>query len=131
MSLSQCRLSRGPNGALCVCVLCAIACPGLVLVLAKLCVHMETTTVPYVVEVLAGAFQGRGLAGSDGPPRFVGGEVARRLGSTASESQARSCHTACLHSRVQGSLDGCVQVQDTVSRQRYNVHHCCQLRPIP
>jgi hypothetical protein len=64
----------------------AVTCAGLVLVLAKLCVHMETTTVPYVVEVLAGAFQGRGLAGSDGPPRFVGGEVARRLGSTASES---------------------------------------------
>lgn len=85
--------------AVSLCVLCAIACPGLVLVLAKLCVHMETTTVPYVVEVLVGAFQGRGLAGSDGPPRFVGGEVARRLGSTASESQALCCHTAWLHSR--------------------------------
>lgn len=54
--------------------------------LAKLCVHMETTTVPHVVEVLAGAFQGgAGFSGSDGPPRFVGGEVARQLGSTASE----------------------------------------------
>jgi hypothetical protein len=63
-----------------------------VLVLAKLCVHMETTTVPHVVEVLAGAFQGRGLAGSDGPPRFVGGEVARRLGATASEASLSDMH---------------------------------------
>ena len=70
-------------------VLCGLD-PGLVLVLAKLCVHMETTTVSHVVEVLAGAFQGNGLTGSDGPPRFVGGEVARRLGATASEFLCRT-----------------------------------------
>jgi hypothetical protein len=58
---------------------------GLVLVLAKLCVHMETMTVPHIVEVLANAFQGSGSTGSDAPPRFVGGEVARRLGTIASE----------------------------------------------
>lgn len=72
-------------------------CAGLVLVLAKLCVHMENTTVPHVVEVLAGAFQGKGLTGSDGPPRFVGGEVARRLGSTASKPH---CHQHCRLAHV-------------------------------
>lgn len=73
-----------------------LLCPaGLVLVLAKLCVHMETTTVPHVVEVLANAFQSRGFTGSDGPPRFVGGEVARRLGTTASKPgiAASSCYS--------------------------------------
>jgi hypothetical protein len=54
-----------------------------VLVLAKLCVHIETITVPYVVEVLAGAFSI--YSSGDGPPRFVGGEAARRLGTTGSE----------------------------------------------
>jgi len=60
---------------------------GLVLLLAKLCVHMETTTVLHVVEVLGSAFQSRAaFTSNDGLPRFVGGNVARRLGSTASES---------------------------------------------
>jgi hypothetical protein len=65
---------------------------GLVLVLAKLCGHMETTVVPYVVEVLAASFQG-GAGFSDGPPRFVGGEVARHLGSTASELKGTCIYT--------------------------------------
>lgn len=58
---------------------------GVVLLLAKLCAFMEATTVPYVVEVLAVAFQGRGLRATGEPPQFVGGEVARRLGSAARE----------------------------------------------
>jgi hypothetical protein len=67
---------------------------GLVLVLAKLCVHMETTTVPHVVEVLAASAQGA-AAFSDGPPRFVGGEVARQLGSTASELSIDLLDSTC------------------------------------
>jgi hypothetical protein len=59
---------------------------GLVLLLAKLCMFMEDSSVPYVMEVLAAGFQGRtGFRASDEPPPFVGGEVARRLGTAASE----------------------------------------------
>eukprot|EP00878_Enallax_costatus_P044789 GHUV01053536.1.p1 GENE.GHUV01053536.1~~GHUV01053536.1.p1 ORF type:complete len:492 (+),score=170.86 GHUV01053536.1:2-1477(+) len=54
---------------------------GLVLLLAELCVYMESTTVPSVMELLASAFQTKGFRGSDEPPPFVGGEVARRLGT--------------------------------------------------
>lgn len=63
---------------------------GLVLLLAKLCLHLEGTVVPHVVEVLAaGAFQGgRGRRAGDTPPQFVGGEAARRLGSAARKGLA-------------------------------------------
>uniref|UniRef100_A0A383VMJ6 Vacuolar protein sorting-associated protein 51 homolog n=1 Tax=Tetradesmus obliquus TaxID=3088 RepID=A0A383VMJ6_TETOB len=57
---------------------------GLVLLLAKLAMFMEDAVVPAVMEVLAGSFQGRsGFRASDEPPPFVGGEVARRLGTAA------------------------------------------------
>lgn len=59
--------------------------PGIVLLLAKLCVFMEGTTVPSVMELLAASFLGRGFRSSDEPPPFVGGEVARRLGTAASK----------------------------------------------
>jgi hypothetical protein len=73
-----------------LCVLVA-ACPAaLVLLLAKLCMFMEDSSVPYVMEVLAAGFQGRtGFRASDEPPPFVGGEVARRLGTAASKLSSR------------------------------------------
>lgn len=84
---------------LCFCVLVVALCvtTGLVLVLANLCLHMETSTVPLVVELLAGAFQGSSGTPSDGPPRFVGGEVARRVGHTASELWALQLIPWALH----------------------------------
>jgi hypothetical protein len=70
----------------CYCVSSA----GLVLLLAKLCMFMEDSSVPYVMEVLAAGFQGRtGIRASDEPPPFVGGEVARRFGTAASELRSR------------------------------------------
>lgn len=60
-------------------------CLGLVLLLAKLCIQMESQTVPYVMEVLATAFPGMGGGGGgEEPPPFVAGEVARKLGTAAS-----------------------------------------------
>ncbi|KAF8059217.1 VPS51 [Scenedesmus sp. PABB004] len=57
---------------------------GLVLLLAKLCAVMRSTTVPAIVEQLAAAPLGRqGFSGGDVPPAFVGGDVARRLGATS------------------------------------------------
>lgn len=63
-----------------------LVCVGLVLLLAKLCVFMESTTIPSVMDLLASAFQGKGFRASDEPPPFVGGEVARRLGTASRES---------------------------------------------
>lgn len=61
-----------------------LAKPGLVLLLCRLCIFMEGVTVPWVMETLALMFQGRGGGrGSDQPPAFVAGEVARRLGTAA------------------------------------------------
>jgi hypothetical protein len=77
---------------------------------------METTTVPHVVEVLAGAFQGRGLAGTDGPPRFVGGEVARRLGATASEASLSDMHV------YQGRMHHAVAVGESIDGK---ITHAC------
>jgi hypothetical protein len=57
----------------------------LVLLLSKLCMVMESSTVPSVMEVLAVAFHASGFRASDEPPPFVAGEVARRLGTAASE----------------------------------------------
>lgn len=61
---------------------------GMVLLLAKLCSHMEGQTVLAAMEALAGAFPPRGGSSrrSDEPPAFVAGEVARRLGTAASAS---------------------------------------------
>ena len=82
-------LPLSPLQLMCCVVVC---CAGLVLVLARLCVHMETNTVPLAVELLGGAFQGsRSSSHSDGPPRFIGGQVARRLGTTASERLNSPC----------------------------------------
>lgn len=56
------------------------------LLLAKLCIFMESSIVPSVMEALAASSQGRSsFRSSDQPPPFVGGEVARRLGTAASE----------------------------------------------
>jgi hypothetical protein len=53
---------------------------ALLLLLAKLCLFLEATTVPSVMEVLALHFPGQS---ADGPPPFVAGEVARRAGTAA------------------------------------------------
>jgi hypothetical protein len=72
--------------------------PGLILLLAKVCVYMESTSVPYVMETIASVFSGRGGGrGSDQPPAFVAGEVARRLGTGSSESGCRATSAAVLH----------------------------------
>lgn len=59
--------------------------PGLVMLLAKLCMHMETTEVPNIMDIIATSFTGGGggAGGGDEPPAFVAGEVARRLGTAA------------------------------------------------
>mmetsp|Transcript_18627 Transcript_18627/g.47206 ORF Transcript_18627/g.47206 Transcript_18627/m.47206 type:complete len:953 (-) Transcript_18627:187-3045(-) len=63
---------------------------GMTLMLAKLCLHMEQSSVPWVMEHIAGAFMLRGAAGAvssgraDLPPAFVPGEVARRLSAASS-----------------------------------------------
>jgi hypothetical protein len=52
--------------------------PGLVLLLARLCSAMEEAAVPAAMEALALTFPGQGGGlGSDQPPAFVAGEVAR------------------------------------------------------
>ncbi|DBB17629.1 TPA: hypothetical protein ACH3X3_002673 [Trebouxia sp. C0006] len=57
---------------------------GLLLLLAQLCSFMENTAVLHVMEVIAATFPGQGgSSGSDQPPAFVAGEVARRLGTAA------------------------------------------------
>lgn len=82
----------------------SLAPPGLVLLLAKLCMQLESGTVPELMEQLAaspltasggsgeggrasapGASDGRtgGARGDNQPPPFVAGEVARRFGSAA------------------------------------------------
>jgi hypothetical protein len=50
---------------------------GLLLLLAKLCLFVESTTVPSVMEILALNFPGQS---ADGPPPFLAGEAARRAG---------------------------------------------------
>lgn len=62
---------------------------GITLLLAKLCLHMEQSSVPWVMETIAGAFVIRGggpgsAARADMPPAFVPGEVARRLSAASS-----------------------------------------------
>lgn len=58
-----------------------IARSGVTLMLAKLCLHMEQNSVPWVMERVAGAFALRGAPGlasanrADLPPAFVPGEV--------------------------------------------------------
>ncbi|KAA6417142.1 MAG: hypothetical protein FRX49_12897 [Trebouxia sp. A1-2] len=57
---------------------------GLLLLLAQLCSFMENTAVLHVMEIIAATFPGQGgSSGSDQPPAFVAGEVARRLGTAA------------------------------------------------
>ncbi len=52
--------------------------PGLLLLLARLCLFMETNAVLHVMEVIAATFPGQGGgSGGDQPPAFVAGEVAR------------------------------------------------------
>jgi hypothetical protein len=60
---------------------------GLLLLLAKLVQHLEGVTVPGVMEALGGSTWGRSgrAALGDEPPVFMAGEVARRLGTAASE----------------------------------------------
>jgi len=51
---------------------------GLLLLLAQLCSFMENTAVLHVMEIIAATFPGQGgSSGSDQPPAFVAGEVAR------------------------------------------------------
>jgi hypothetical protein len=60
---------------------------GLLLLLAKLVQHLEGSCVPGVMESLGGSTWGRAgrAALGDEPPVFMAGEVARRLGTAASE----------------------------------------------
>ncbi|KAI8471413.1 MAG: hypothetical protein J3K34DRAFT_520636 [Monoraphidium minutum] len=55
---------------------------GLLLLLAKLCLFLESITVPAVMEELALNFPGQ-PGDPDHPPPFVAGEVARRMGTAA------------------------------------------------
>ena len=55
---------------------------GLLLVLARFCLFLETTTVPALAEDLALHFPGA-AAGADAPPPFLPGDAARRLGAAA------------------------------------------------
>lgn len=51
---------------------------ALVLLLAKLCLHLETTALPCAVEATAAAFEGAGGGrGADLPPAFVPAQVSR------------------------------------------------------
>lgn len=56
--------------------------PGFLLLLAKLCLFLEGTTVPAVMDDLALHFPNTS-SGPDAPPPFVPGEAARRLGAAA------------------------------------------------
>ena len=55
-----------------------LAPPALVLLLAKLCAHLESTALPCALEATAAAFEGAGGGrGADQPPAFVPAHVAR------------------------------------------------------
>eukprot|EP00878_Enallax_costatus_P034185 GHUV01037857.1.p1 GENE.GHUV01037857.1~~GHUV01037857.1.p1 ORF type:complete len:130 (-),score=24.76 GHUV01037857.1:347-736(-) len=78
---------------------------------------MESTTVPSVMELLASAFQTKGFRGSDEPPPFVGGEVARRLGTAGSEFNLLRPHL-CLLQREDMLLSSSLNTsRATVSQQ--------------
>lgn len=52
--------------------------PALVLLLARLCVHLESVALPCAVEAVAFAFAGAGGGlGADQPPAFVAAQVSR------------------------------------------------------
>ena len=52
--------------------------PGFVLLLARLAESMESRSVVHTLELLASLFAGQGAAaGSEQPPAFVAGDVAR------------------------------------------------------
>ena len=52
--------------------------PGVLLLLARVCTFLESEAVVQVMETLATTFPGQGGgSGSDQPPAFVAGKVAR------------------------------------------------------
>jgi hypothetical protein len=54
------------------------ASPGLLLLLARICMFMENNALVHVMETLAATFPGQGgSSGSGQPPAFVAGEVGR------------------------------------------------------
>eukprot|EP00891_Asterochloris_glomerata_P001742 jgi/Astpho2/1742/Aster-04163 len=82
--------------------------PGLLLLLARLCLFMETNAVLHVMEVIAATFPGQGGgSGGDQPPAFVAGEVARRLGTAAQALLAAyvDAHGRRLTLAVRRSID--------------------------
>eukprot|EP00898_Chlorokybus_atmophyticus_P004112 jgi/Chlat1/4701/Chrsp3S05649 len=52
---------------------------GLILLLARVCLYLELSSVPHVMESLAHAFSGGGQRGAGHAPPFVAGEMMRAL----------------------------------------------------
>lgn len=81
------------------------ASPALLLLLARLCVHLESAALPCAVEAVASAFGGAGGGlGADQPPAFVAAQVSRcARSSSGAPPHAGRCHMSS-HARVHAHL---------------------------